>query len=57
MATTDPGLVEVKALNDATWPLFEALVERHDGIFGGAGASGSTPAVSSAGRATRAIAC
>ena len=35
MATTDPGLVEVKALNDATWPLFEALVERHDGIFGG----------------------
>lgn len=35
MATTDPGPVEITALNDATWPLFEALVERHNGIFGG----------------------
>ncbi len=35
MATTDPGHVEIKALDEATWPLFDALVQRHNGIFGG----------------------
>ena len=35
MATTEPGPTRVRPLSDDTWPLFEALVERHNGIFGG----------------------
>lgn len=35
MATTDPGPTTIRPLTEETWPLFEALVERHGGIFGG----------------------
>lgn len=35
MATSDPGPTVTKALTPQTWPLFDALVERHNGIFGG----------------------
>lgn len=35
MATQDPGLTTIKALTPDTWHLFAALVERHNGIFGG----------------------
>jgi len=35
MATTDPGPTTITALTTDTWPLFEALVDRHNGIFGG----------------------
>lgn len=35
MATTDPGPTTITELSAETWHLFEALVERHNGIFGG----------------------
>ncbi len=35
MATMDPGPITIKPLTPQTFPLFEALVERHNGIFGG----------------------
>lgn len=35
MATQNPGPTSVKPLTSDTWPLFDALVERHNGIFGG----------------------
>lgn len=35
MATSDPGPTTTRPLTDETWPLFDALVERHNGIFGG----------------------
>ena len=35
MATQDPGSTTIKRLTPATWDLFAALVERHNGIFGG----------------------
>lgn len=35
MATTDPGRTTIRPLTLQTWPLFEALVDRHGGIFGG----------------------
>ncbi|MCH1883271.1 GNAT family N-acetyltransferase [Agrococcus sp. ARC_14] len=35
MTTEDPGATEIKPLTEETWGLFEALVERHNGIFGG----------------------
>ena len=35
MATQDPGSTTIKALTPDTWNLFAALVERHNGIFGG----------------------
>lgn len=35
MANQDPGRTSVKPLSPATWPLFDALVERHNGIFSG----------------------
>lgn len=35
METLDPGPTTFTALTAETWPLFDALVERHGGIFGG----------------------
>lgn len=35
MATTDPGPTTIEPLSEETWPLFEALAERHNGVFGG----------------------
>ena len=35
MATQDPGSTTIKPLTPETWDLFAALVERHNGIFGG----------------------
>ena len=35
MATQDPGPTTITTLTPDTWPLFEAMVERHHGIFGG----------------------
>lgn len=35
MVIQDPGLTTIKPLSPDTWDLFEALVERHNGIFGG----------------------
>ena len=35
MATQDPGSTTIKPLTPDTWDLFAALVERHNGIFGG----------------------
>ena len=35
MATMEPGPTTVKALTVETWDLFAALVDRHNGIFGG----------------------
>lgn|SRR5690606_12162666 len=35
MATVDPGPTTIKPLTEETWDLFAALVERHNGIFGG----------------------
>ena len=35
MATQDPGSTRIKPLTPDTWKLFAALVERHNGIFGG----------------------
>lgn len=31
----DPGSTTIKPLTEETWDLFAALVERHNGIFGG----------------------
>ena len=42
MVTTVPSY-DVRQLNEATWPAFADLVERHNGVWGGAGAWGSTP--------------
>lgn len=35
MATVDPGPTSIRPLTPESWPLFEALVDRHGGIFGG----------------------
>lgn len=35
MATQDPGPTTIKPLTPDTWGLFAAMVERHNGIFGG----------------------
>jgi hypothetical protein len=35
MVTQDPGSTRIKPLTPETWDLFAALVERHNGIFGG----------------------
>ncbi|WP_417234616.1 GNAT family N-acetyltransferase [Arthrobacter sp.] len=35
MATMDPGATTIKPLTLDTWDLFAALVDRHNGIFGG----------------------
>jgi hypothetical protein len=35
MATADPGPTTIRPLSEETWGLFAALVERHNGIFGG----------------------
>lgn len=35
MATSEPGASRIQPLTEETWDLFAALVERHNGIFGG----------------------
>ncbi|GAA1331093.1 GNAT family N-acetyltransferase [Brachybacterium rhamnosum] len=35
MATVDPGPTTIRPLSVESWELFDALVERHGGIFGG----------------------
>ncbi|UVY82964.1 GNAT family N-acetyltransferase [Brachybacterium sp. NBEC-018] len=35
MATVDPGPTTIRPLSVESWGLFDALVERHGGIFGG----------------------
>ncbi|MCE0488445.1 hypothetical protein LVO85_16555, partial [Ornithinimicrobium sp. EGI L100131] len=35
IATTDPGPTTIRPLSEESWGLLAALVERHNGIFGG----------------------